>query len=59
MNALETVGILWVLLTSIAGHIVFAALVLVGAKAVIDYIRGLEEREQAHRPEVVRRATGG
>ena len=59
MSLLQTVGIFWVLVTSVAGHIMFAALAFAGARAIRDYIRDLEEHAQMHKPEVVRRATSG
>lgn len=58
MSALEVVGISWVLLTSIAGHLVFATLAFVGTRSVIEYVRDLEARAQP-KPEVVRRVSGG
>jgi hypothetical protein len=58
MSLLETVGIMWVLLTSIAGHILFASLAWIGARTIIEYVHGLENNQQAHKPEVIRRMGG-
>jgi hypothetical protein len=59
MSVLEAVGILWVLLTSIAGHLMFALLAWAGAKAIVGYIRELEGQQQSHKPEIIRKVTGG